>query len=338
MKYTVEQISNDLAEQLCRQITFDLPEYFGLPECNELYARGVREHINFAVMADNRHIGLLSLGFPYPKSSNIYWMGVLRQYQGQGIGSLLIEEACRYAAKNAATIMTVETLAPAGSDENYLKTYHFYASQSFNPLFNLKPMNYEWNMVYMAKDLKQYRPRQAMLDTIEIRAIHANDIPMIVNHFALHHWIKPASTFETYWLEQNKNLRLTWLAFYQNHFAGYVTLKWHSAYPPFSKKQIPEIMDLNVLPPYRNKGIGSILLAKAENEAGKLHEVVGLGVGLYKDYGPAQKLYISKGYMPDGQGITYQYKSVTPGKKVCLDDDLILWFTKRLKSLKKCVE
>ena len=172
-------------------------------------------------------------------------------------------------------------------------------------------------------------PRQPVQNAIEIRAIDECYIAIIVNNFAKHHWPKPASTFETYCREQNQNLRLTWLAFYQTHFAGYVTLKWHSAYQPFLEKQIPEIMDLNVLPPYRHKGIGSALLATAENEAGKLHEVVGLGVGLYKDYGHAQKLYIKKGYIPDGLGITYQYKPVAPGKMVCLDDDLILWFTKK---------
>ncbi|WP_176695277.1 hypothetical protein [Legionella massiliensis] len=49
--------------------------------------------------------------------------------------------------------MTVETLAPEESDENYLKTYHFHESQGFKPLFNLKPAGYEWNMVYMLKTL-----------------------------------------------------------------------------------------------------------------------------------------------------------------------------------------
>ena len=34
---------------LSRQITADLPEYFGLPECNEHYAIGVRARDNFAV-------------------------------------------------------------------------------------------------------------------------------------------------------------------------------------------------------------------------------------------------------------------------------------------------
>ena len=37
MTYTIEKISLESAEHLCRKITKDLPEYFGLPEANEHY-------------------------------------------------------------------------------------------------------------------------------------------------------------------------------------------------------------------------------------------------------------------------------------------------------------
>ena len=47
---------------------------------------------------------------------------------------------------------------------------------------------------------------------------------------------------------------MVWLAFYEGEFAGYITLKWRSLYPSFKQQNIPEIMDLNVLPPYRNTG------------------------------------------------------------------------------------
>ena len=90
-------------------------------------------------------------------------------------------------------------------------------------------------------------------------------------------------------------------------------------------------MDLNVIPPYRNQGIASKLLDIAEDEAKKVSDIVGLGVGLYKDYGSAQRLYIKRGYIPDGNGITYDYKQIDPGSTVCLDDDLILWMKKKLK-------
>jgi GNAT superfamily N-acetyltransferase len=89
-------------------------------------------------------------------------------------------------------------------------------------------------------------------------------------------------------------------------------------------------MDFNVLPPYRNQGIGLELLQTAEATVAKRSPIVGLGVGLYSGYGNAHKMYIKTGYIPDELGITYNYKRVEYGEQVVLDDDLVLWFTKKL--------
>lgn len=147
----IEKISSETAEALCRKITADLPEYFGLPECNEQYAVGVLACENFSAKIDENYVGLLSFYFPYPKNSHIYWMGILREFQGKGIGRLLLQASWNFIKEKGADTMTVETLAPDEADENYLKTYKFYEAQGFEPLFNLKPQNYEWNMVYMIK-------------------------------------------------------------------------------------------------------------------------------------------------------------------------------------------
>lgn len=149
----IEKISQDLAEGLCRKITADLPEYFGLPDVNEHYALGVRFCTSFSAKKEGDYLGLISIDFPYPTNANIYWMGILRDFQGEGLGHQLIEKACKFAKENGARTMTVETLAPFESDENYLKTYNFYQSVGFLPLLNLKPKAYEWNMVYMVKSL-----------------------------------------------------------------------------------------------------------------------------------------------------------------------------------------
>jgi GNAT superfamily N-acetyltransferase len=148
-----EVIEIKAADQLCRKIIADLPEYFGIPEANEHYAEGVNTRINFAAQVNNDLVGLLSLEFTYPNNANIYWMAVMRKNQRSGVGAALIEKAEDFAKNKGATSITVETLAPAECDENYLKTYHFYQHCGFKPLFNLKPAGYEWNMVYMCKAL-----------------------------------------------------------------------------------------------------------------------------------------------------------------------------------------
>lgn len=81
-------------------------------------------------------------------------------------------------------------------------------------------------------------------------------------------------------------------------------------------------------------GIGSLLLDTAEKEAATKSQIIGIGVGLYAGpdggYGAAQRLYIKRGYIPDGKGLTYNYEPTIPGNSYLLDDELVLWFTKKL--------
>jgi GNAT superfamily N-acetyltransferase len=166
----------------------------------------------------------------------------------------------------------------------------------------------------------------------EFRSLAQEDIPSIVSAFAEIGWNKPALLFEKYLEEQENNMRSVWVAFDRKDFIGYVTLKWQSDYLFFKTQNIPEINDLNVLPQFRRQGIGTHLLGLAETEAQKRSTYIGLGVGLYADYGEAQKLYIKQGYIPDGHGVTYKYLPVVPGKTYPIDNDLILWFIKKVKS------
>ena len=165
---------------------------------------------------------------------------------------------------------------------------------------------------------------------MKITSLTQDDISHIVSAFEEIGWNKPASLYNTYLQEQVKGQRCVWIAFKEGKFAGYVTLKWHSEYLPFKAKDIPEISDLNVLPEFRRQEIGTKLLDLAEAEAFKKSATVGIGVGLSFDYGNAQRLYVKRGYLSDGLGVTYRYKPVAPGGTVQVDDDLILWFTKRV--------
>ena len=170
-----------------------------------------------------------------------------------------------------------------------------------------------------------------MNTNLTIKNLGSDAVSAIVDAFAKSNWTeKPTSIFEKYLEEQDKGERIVWLAFYDNKFSGYVTLKWQSLYKPFFQESIPEIVDLNVLPEFRNQGIATILLDKCEAMAATKSVVVGIGVGLYPDYGAAQRLYVKRGYIPDAKGATYNYDPVVPGDKYALDDDLIIWFTKKL--------
>jgi hypothetical protein len=69
---------------------------------------------------------------------------------------------------------------------------------------------------------------------------------------------------------------------------------------------------------------------QAEEEIAKRFSIVGIGVGMYPDYGNAQRLYVKRGYVPDGRGLTYGGKVLAPMETVVNDDDLVLYFEKQL--------
>ena len=164
-----------------------------------------------------------------------------------------------------------------------------------------------------------------------IRPLTSKDIPEIARAFQELGWDKPASQYERYLSEQSMGLRQVFIASIEEEFAGYLTICWLSLYEPFRKESIPEIADFNVLPKFRRQGIGSQLMDKAENEIAKLNSIAGIGVGMDSDYGAAQRLYVLRGYVPDGRGLHYRDHSVKHGEQITVDDDLAIYLTKELK-------
>ena len=72
---------------------------------------------------------------------------------------------------------------------------------------------------------------------------------------------------------------------------------------------------------------------RAEAEIAKRSDVAGIGVGLYPDYGPTQRMYILRGYVPDARGLTREGNPVVPGASVVVDDSLTIQLTKKLKNM-----
>ena len=93
---------------------------------------------------------------------------------------------------------------------------------------------------------------------------------------------------------------------------------------------VPEISDFNVLPDFRRQGIGTALMDEAERVIAARSPVAGVGVGMTRDYGNAQRLYVRRGYAPDGNGLMTHERPVIHGESVVVDDDLVLYLTKRL--------
>lgn len=114
-------------------------------------------------------------------------------------------------------------------------------------------------------------------------------------------------------------------------YLGHLMVTWSSAYEAFRDRGIPEVNDLNVVAPARRRGLASKLMDEAERLIASRSWTAGIGVGVYADYGPAQRLYVRR-YVPDGAGILSHHVPVRPGEPVVVDDDLVLYLTKNLSS------
>jgi GNAT superfamily N-acetyltransferase len=169
--------------------------------------------------------------------------------------------------------------------------------------------------------------------TITIRPAAENDIPALDAFARGMGQTHEAGYFARCLGEQDEGRRQFFLALDADSgaIAGYVQLNAQPLYAPFRRLGLPEIQDLNVLPDYRRRGIGEKLVDHCEAEArasGKT--AVAISVGLYASYGAAQRLYVRKGYVPDGAGIAYDDEPVRLGEMRPIDDNLTLKLTKDL--------
>src|SRR5688500_10207574 len=154
-----------------------------------------------------------------------------------------------------------------------------------------------------------------------IRLLESDDIPQIARAFQALGWDKPASQYERYLMEQVLEIRDVYVAFIAGGFVGYLTICWTSSYEPFRKAKIPEIVDFNVLPEFRRQGIGTQLMDKAESEIAEVSRIAGIGVGMTPDYGAAQRLYVLRGYVPDGRGLWHKGHHLKYGEEITVDDN-----------------
>lgn len=174
-----------------------------------------------------------------------------------------------------------------------------------------------------------------MIQEVELRPLGPEDAGGFEEAFDAIGWEKPASLFEGYLREQTHGARTVVVAEIEGELAGYVTIVWEAQDPGFRARGIPEIVDLNVLPRFRRMGIGSLLLADAEEKVSRRSKVVGLGVGLHRGYGAAQRLYVKRGYIPDGMGVVMDGVTVAEEARVELNDSLVLRLTKDLPGVRR---
>jgi GNAT superfamily N-acetyltransferase len=136
--------------------------------------------------------------------------------------------------------------------------------------------------------------------------------------------------FFDYVAEREVGIRDAWVASWNGALAGIVTLHYNPLYVGVAGKGIPEIQDLMVVPEYRRRGVASRLLDQVEHDARARATHVAIGVGLHPGYNAAQRLYVLRGYVPDGLGVTYDDRYIEENELCRFDDLLVLHMLKTL--------
>lgn len=166
---------------------------------------------------------------------------------------------------------------------------------------------------------------QGNKQAMHIRQAVQEDIPLLEDIAKAQGDSNEAAYFEKSLAEQAAGNRMIFIAEQGGRVAGYVQLNWKPTYVPFRRLDIPEIQDLNVVPAARRQGVGAALVEACEKTAREKGRTdIGIAVGLYPRYGAAQRLYVRRGYVPDGAGIAYDDIPVQAGEMRAVDDLLTL--------------
>jgi GNAT superfamily N-acetyltransferase len=112
---------------------------------------------------------------------------------------------------------------------------------------------------------------------------------------------------------------------------GYAAIIWESNYAGFRSRGIPLVHQIAVSEPWRQRGVATLLMDAAEQlAADRGIATLGITVGLFDKYGPAQRMYGRRGYIPDGRGACQAQRPLSQDMQVSLDHDVIIWLTKEL--------
>lgn len=168
-----------------------------------------------------------------------------------------------------------------------------------------------------------------METTCLIRKMQTSDVKELSQGFINQGWPGREEILARYFLEQECREREVLVAEVGGALAGYITILPCAKQGPFAEIY-PELSDFNVFEPFQNQGIGNLLMEEAEKRVKLISDKVTLGVGLHSGYGPAQRLYIKRGYIPDGTGVWYQ--NHRPAMNAVCEDigELVLYLSKNL--------
>ena len=139
-----EIIDKKEKEQISKEVLYDLPEWFGLPESTENYIKDSQDKPFLACYADNEVAGFIVLNATSKDTADIFVMGVKKEFHRQGIGQKLNEAYEQLARSLGYTYSQVKTVK-MGHYEQYDRTNLFYKAMGYKELECFPTLWDEWN-------------------------------------------------------------------------------------------------------------------------------------------------------------------------------------------------
>lgn len=168
-------------------------------------------------------------------------------------------------------------------------------------------------------------------DELLIRSMIESDVQAITDAELAQGWHVEAAKQEIRFRDQQEGRSHALIAVYRGEVAGYINLYSKALDGPEAFRDDPEIVDFGVFIKFRRKGIGGKLMDAVEALAADMSDTVFLGVGMHYGYGSAHRMYVKRGYIPDGSGVWYGNRVCEQYEDCCNDDDLVLYLSKKLR-------
>jgi GNAT superfamily N-acetyltransferase len=164
----------------------------------------------------------------------------------------------------------------------------------------------------------------------EIKEVTAGELASVAGWFAREYYEGDSSAADMHFGDHFDG-GTTLLGRTEGKIAGFITIRWVSGNVEFRKNNVPLIHHLEVFNPYKRHGLGNRLVEAAEHRISRVADTAGICVGIFDAYGPAQRLYVKRGYVPDGRGVCKSQVPIRQGEVHPIDHDLIIWLTKDLR-------
>lgn len=119
--------------RICKSIIEELPQWFD-EQGKKDYVANIENTSVWACFIDEEPVGFISIKSNNEFTSEVYVFGVLKEYHRSGVGSQLIEAACKKLISDNVKLLAVKTLDESADYEPYNQTRNFYLKHGFIPV------------------------------------------------------------------------------------------------------------------------------------------------------------------------------------------------------------